>query len=88
MMFTYGLIATIECATIAYCQNVLELPSTKQDWIYCILLVFLTFVQQICIIAALKYEEASPVALIQSCDVIFAFLWQLIFLSIIPDIFR
>ncbi|XP_037035856.1 solute carrier family 35 member G1-like [Bradysia coprophila] len=38
-----------------------------------------------CINLALKNEDAGPVALIRSCDVIFAFLFQYIFLSVVPD---
>lgn len=37
---------------------------------------------------ALKNEDAGPVSLIRSCDVIFAFLFQYIFLSVIPDTLR
>lgn len=88
MMLTYGLIGTIECALISYYFQVLYLPSSAQDWVYCGLLVLLTFLAQICLISALKYEESGPVSLIQSCDVVFAFVWQFLFLSILPDIFR
>lgn len=41
-----------------------------------------------CINLALKNEDAGPVSLIRSCDVIFAFLFQFIFLSVIPDALR
>lgn len=37
---------------------------------------------------ALKNEDAGPVSLIRSCDVIFAFLFQYVFLSVIPDMLR
>lgn len=41
-----------------------------------------------CINLALKNEDAGPVSLIRSCDVIFAFIFQYIFLGVIPDTLR
>ena len=41
-----------------------------------------------CITLALQYEEAGPIALCRTCDVIFSFVWQFAFLGIVPDLFR
>lgn len=40
------------------------------------------------IFLALKMENAGLVALVRSCDVIFAFLLQYIFLGVEPDLLR
>lgn len=46
------------------------------------------FLSIACINLALKNEDAGPVSLIRSCDVIFAFLFQYVFLAVIPDTLR
>ena len=68
--------------------GVLELPRTGLDWILAVSLAVLAFAGQSFFTQALKYEEAGPVSLIRTSEVIFTFIWQAIFLSVAPDIFR
>jgi len=37
---------------------------------------------------ALKFEDAGPVALLRTSEVIFTFMWQIMFLAEIPDATR
>lgn len=48
----------------------------------------LSFVGQMSIILGLKFEQAGPVALIRTCDVIWGFLLQFAFLGVVPDLYR
>lgn len=69
-----------------------EEPSTivPKSWEECALMAGLisAFFSIAFINLALKNEDAGPVSLIRSCDVIFAFLFQYIVLSVIPDMLR
>lgn len=38
--------------------------------------------------SALKRDEAGPIALVRTLDVIFAFLLQFLFLNVVPDFLR
>jgi hypothetical protein len=48
----------------------------------------ISFAGQIAIILALKFEQAGPVCLIRSLDVVFGYILQFIFLDVIPDAYR
>ncbi|CAG7825877.1 unnamed protein product, partial [Allacma fusca] len=52
-----------------------------------ILLAIFVFVTQTSTIVALKYEQAGPVSLVKTSSVVFAFIWQYLFLEIIPDVY-
>jgi drug/metabolite transporter (DMT)-like permease len=86
-----GIWGVLQCTVLAFTFGVFELPDQNSDpkvIIYLSGLAFLTFFAQSFIVLALKFEQAGPVSITQSCDVIFAFMWQFVFLSVIPDYFR
>ncbi|CAG7821849.1 unnamed protein product, partial [Allacma fusca] len=62
-------------------------PHTGMDWFLACTLAAFAFAGQSFFTQALKYEEAGPVSLIRTSEVIFTFLWQMIFLNQLPDIF-
>jgi drug/metabolite transporter (DMT)-like permease len=62
-------------------------PKTMEDALL-VSGLLLAFCSIACINLALKLENAGPVTLIRSCDVIFAFLLQFIFLGVVPDLLR
>lgn len=47
-----------------------------------------SFFGQTFLTLGLKYEDAGPVALLKNFDVIFAFIWEFIFLHVAPDVYR
>ncbi|CAG7698834.1 unnamed protein product [Allacma fusca] len=85
--FCYGFYSVIECSICALIIGVLEFPHTGMDWFLACTLAALAFAGQSFFTQALKYEEAGPVSLIRTSEVIFTFLWQMIFLNQLPDIF-
>lgn len=82
-----GVWGTIQCLILAVAMDVLKFPGTLQHVMYAVALAALTYAAQAAIVIALKLELAGPVAIFQSCDLIFAFGWQFIFLSVTPDFY-
>ncbi|OXA60250.1 solute carrier family 35 member G1 isoform X2 [Folsomia candida] len=82
-----GVWGTLQCVIFAFAIGVFKLPQNATDAMYGVALAVITFFAQSFIIIALKFEQAGPVAVVQSCDVIFAFLWQFAFLGVVPDYF-
>ncbi|CAG7829007.1 unnamed protein product, partial [Allacma fusca] len=67
--------------------GVFQLPIGENHILLAILLACLVFVSQTCTTMALKYEQAGPVSLMRTSNIVFAFMWQYIFLSEIPDVY-
>ena len=78
----------IECFVIANYLQVLQIPNSVTEVILIFTTALLAFFAQTCITLALKYDQAGPVSLIRTSEILFAFLWQLIFLGVSPDLFR
>ncbi|ODN04298.1 Solute carrier family 35 member G1 [Orchesella cincta] len=85
--FFYGLISVIECGICAISIGVFQFPLTLEHWLLAFGLGALAFAGQSLFTLALKFEDAGPVALIRTCEVIFTFLWQIMFLGQLPDAF-
>jgi len=83
-----GVWGTLQSIILSFALNVFVLPETSKDMGYASCLALVTFCAQTSIVVALKHEQAGPVAVVQSCDVIFAFIWQFIFLGETPNEFR
>ena len=86
--FFYGLYSVIECFICSAVTNTLELPKTEEDWFLAITMAAMAFFGQSCFTMALKFEDAGPISLIRTLEVPFTFLWQIVFLSELPDIWR
>jgi drug/metabolite transporter (DMT)-like permease len=65
----------------------LSVPTGLSDSLLTGGVALLSFIGQIAIILALKFEQAGPVSLLRSLDVIFGFLLQFAFLGVAPDLF-
>ena len=75
-----------ECLIIAVSFQVLEFPRGTRDMLLAFgALPISAFLAQYAIIIALKFDSAGPVSLVRAFDVIFAFIWQIIFLRMYPD---
>lgn len=78
----YGtLISAIGCTIISR----FDLPSTGEHIALALCLSICTFFAQVGITIAMKYEQAGAVAIVRSCDTIFAFILQFIVLGTTPD---
>ncbi|CAG7704034.1 unnamed protein product [Allacma fusca] len=86
MLLTSGLWGVLESSIFAQAFGVLEIPKGSYDLVLALAaLPVVSFLAQLLIILALKFENAGTVSLMRTCDVIFAFTWQMIFLNVFPD---
>ncbi|XP_063966560.1 solute carrier family 35 member G1-like isoform X3 [Lytechinus pictus] len=61
------------------------IPRCGRDRILLILTGALLLMSQICLTLALRYEKATTVSLIRTCDVLFTFILDYLFFAIIPN---
>jgi len=81
----FGLWGTGQSLVLAVIVGRLELPQGMGDWGLALGLAGVTFVGQMCQTLASKFETAGTVSLCRTMDVVFAFLWQFLFLGVVPD---
>ncbi|CAL8110064.1 unnamed protein product [Orchesella dallaii] len=81
----FGLWGTVENIVLAFALHVFKSPSGLKEWGLIGTLALLTFIGQCAIILAMKAEQAGPVAVVRTFDVIFGVIWQIIILHSFPD---
>lgn len=86
--FTFGLWGTLQCLMIAGFCDALALPTELDDILKILGVAFLFFLGQAFITVALQYQDAGPVGLVRTTEVVFIFVWQFVFLGVVPDIYR
>ncbi|KAL7648195.1 UNVERIFIED_CONTAM: hypothetical protein RMT77_000098 [Armadillidium vulgare] len=87
ILFDFSLVALIITPLAAMTSSHPCVPSCGyQRWLI-VAIGFLSFGGQILKTKALQIEEAGPVAIARTADVVFAFIWQLIFFGELPDLF-
>jgi drug/metabolite transporter (DMT)-like permease len=86
--FLFGLWGSLETLSLALIFQVFSLPSSYKEWGLAATLAGLTFVGQCAIVLAMKSEQAGPVALVRTFDVIFGFALQILIMGLIPDWLR
>lgn len=84
----FGGWGTAETVVLVLVLGVWSWPNCYKDWLAAIALASLTFTGQMAIILAMKCEKAGPVSLVRTCDVIFAFFWQICVFDCWPEIYR
>lgn len=86
-MSNFGAFALIYTIAISWFLDVICLPYCNSDrWLVVALGVF-SFLGQILLTISLQMEEAGPVAIARSADIVFAFIWQILFFKEIPNIY-
>ncbi|ODN02169.1 Solute carrier family 35 member G1 [Orchesella cincta] len=83
----FGLWGTIQCLIVSRLCGTLSVPSGWSDVWKILATAVLFYLGQAFITLALKYEDAGPVGLFRSTEVIFCFVWQFLFLGVVPDIY-
>lgn len=86
-LFT-GVCGTIECLVLSLIIWQLEAPKSAEDWRLAIALAVISFITQLFMTLAFKFESAGVVSLIRTSDVIFTFIWQFAVFGVVPDRFR
>lgn len=85
IMTNFGAFALIYTLAICKFHDVLCWPYCNSDrWLVVALGVF-SFLGQILLTISLQLEEAGPVAIARSADIVFAFIWQILFFKEIPN---
>lgn len=85
IMSNFGVFALIYTIAISWYFNVLCMPYCSPDrWLVLALGIF-SFLGQILLTVSLQLEEAGPISIARSADIVFAFIWQILFFKEIPS---
>lgn len=84
--FNLSWVSSIILLVITYSTNNLQLPQSPKDSWLLILITLASFFGQVMLTKSLKYQEASTISVTRAAsDIIFAFLFQTMMFSHIPD---
>lgn len=85
IMTNFGAFALVYTLVICWWNGVLCLPACSVDrWLIVALGIF-SFLGQILLTVSLQMEQAGFVAIARSADIVFAFIWQIIFFGESPN---
>ncbi|XP_018570762.1 solute carrier family 35 member G1 [Anoplophora glabripennis] len=87
IMTNFGCFALVQCVLVTILIGALCLPSCGIDRYLIVALALFSFLGQILLTLALQMEQAGPVAIARSSDIVFAFIWQVLFFDEIPNKF-
>src|SRR5690348_11116567 len=80
----FGLIGVVQSAVLCLIIQRFDIPESAWEWFLILSVATLSFLGQTFITCSLKYEQAGAISLVRSFDVIFAFIWQYLFLDVHP----
>lgn len=87
IMTNFGCFALVQCVLVTVLIGALCLPACGIDRYLIVALALFSFLGQILLTLALQMEQAGPVAIARSSDIVFAFIWQVLFFNEIPNKF-
>ncbi|XP_053695866.1 solute carrier family 35 member G1 [Sabethes cyaneus] len=87
IMTNFGAFALIYTLIVCYYLGALCWPLCGTDRLLVIALALFSFGGQILLTLALQYEQAGPVAIARSADIVFAFIWQIMFFREAPNVY-
>lgn len=87
IMTNFGSFALVQCLLVSVIIGALCLPPCGIDRYLIVALAVFSFLGQILLTLALQMEQAGPVAIARSSDIVFAFIWQVLFFNEIPNKF-
>jgi drug/metabolite transporter (DMT)-like permease len=82
----YGVVGTIVSLLLCFVVGSFEWPKSTRHWCYAFVIAKLTFLGHNTLTMALQYEQAGPVALVRTSEIIFTFGWQILFFQLFPDL--
>lgn len=87
IMTNFGSFALVYTLLVSYFVfgHELCLPACGSERLLVVALGVFSFLGQILLTLALQVEQAGPVALARSSDIVFAFIWQIIFFNETPN---
>lgn len=87
IMTNFGAFALVYTLIVCYYLGALCWPLCGTDRVLVIALALFSFGGQILLTLALQYEQAGPVAIARSADIVFAFIWQIMFFRETPNVY-
>ncbi|XP_055607778.1 solute carrier family 35 member G1-like [Uranotaenia lowii] len=87
IMTNFGAFALVYTLIVCYYLGALCWPLCGSDRMLVIALALFSFGGQILLTLALQYEQAGPVAIARSADIVFAFIWQIMFFKETPNVY-
>ena len=85
IMTNFGGFALVYTILVAWLLGALCWPQCGYDRVLIIALALFSFLGQILLTIALQIEQAGPVAIARSADIVFAFIWQVMFFKEVPN---
>lgn len=86
-MTNFGLFALVYTFILSWYFSALCLPRCGWDRLLIIALAIFSFGGQILLTLALQVEQAGPVSIARCSDIVFAFIWQIIFFQEMPTLY-
>lgn len=87
IMTNFGAIAILQTLLYSFAFGVLCMPNCGTERWLVVCLALFSYLGQILLTMSLQMEQAGPVAIARSADIVFAFLWQVMFFNEIPSMY-
>lgn len=87
IMMTFAMVGIVMSHSASLAFGALCLPCSFKERLYLLLLGIFSFCGQVLLTKALQYEQAGPVSICRTADIVFAFIWQVAFLGEIPNVY-
>ncbi|KAF6199748.1 hypothetical protein GE061_006046 [Apolygus lucorum] len=87
IMINFGAFALIETLLVSWFLGVLCIPQCGLDRLLILALAVFSFSGQILLTKSLQLEAAGPVSIARSADIVFAFVWQVLFFNESPNVY-
>ncbi|KAI5695685.1 hypothetical protein M8J75_001885 [Diaphorina citri] len=87
IMSSFGAFALFQTLGFSWSLDVLCWPSCGVERFLIVLLALFSFAGQILLTLSLQLEQAGPVSIARSADIVFAFVWQVLFFQEVPNVF-
>ncbi|KAK7873131.1 hypothetical protein R5R35_006357 [Gryllus longicercus] len=85
IMSNFGCFALAQTLLVTWALGALCVPRCGWDRALVVALALFSFGGQILLTLALQLEQAGPVAIARSADIVFAFIWQVLFFQEVPN---
>lgn len=85
IMTNFGSFALVYTFIISWFLGSLCMPSCGTDRLLVVALAIFSFLGQILLTLSLQLEQAGPVSIARSADIVFAFIWQILFFKEVPN---
>ncbi|XP_045503499.1 solute carrier family 35 member G1 [Colias croceus] len=85
IMTNFGAIAILQTLFYTFIFGILCMPNCGTERFLVVCLALFSYLGQILLTMSLQMEQAGPVAIARSADIVFAFLWQVMFFDEIPS---